>query len=237
MPDRFIFRQVYYPDIDLFAADGELRAKNHPHRQECHQTSYPELVERRGTAEFAMPGDTVVNDYVPFYFSPRTAFTYTIYCGNVRLKTFDGGCLGVATQDKRAFFVARADKALDLPTATFFSNVALNSHASDIELESDPGKLETVVNWPLFDEEPLVAAIPEIGYSGVCAYFHDRATPVEHQNRKKERMAEFLVRDAVPLSIFECVVVSNSNAATAVGAMLDAHDVELPVLVNRGCYY
>ena len=237
MPDRFIFRQVYYKDISMFAADGELRSKNHENRQKCHQTSYPEIVERRGTTDFPMPGCTVVNDYVPFYFSPITAFTYTIHCGNVELKTFESDCLGTATQKERAFFVARADKAMALKTPTYFSNVALNSLASDIILESDPKKLKDVVNWSLFDEEPLTAKIPEIGYEGVCAWFHDRATPIEHQNRKRQRMAEFLVRDAVPLDLFECIVVNNKDIGTAVEEMLDEHGVDLPVLVKPWCYY
>jgi hypothetical protein len=237
VPERFIFRQVYFKDIGMFAADGQLRSKNHENRQECHQTSYPEIVERRGTTEFPMPGGTVVNDYVPFYFSPITAFTFTIFQGNVELKTFEGECLGKASQNDRAFFVAKASNALALHTPTFFSNVALNSLASDVILESNPDRLEDVVNWALFDEEPLTAKIPEIGYGGVCSWFHDRAAPIEHQNRKRQRMAEFLVRDAVPLSVFECVVVNNAPVATAVEAMLNEHGVELPVLTKPWCYF
>ncbi len=55
MPNRFIFRQVYAGDLSRFLADGEIRAKNHAVPQPCHQTSYQDIVDRRGTAEFAMP--------------------------------------------------------------------------------------------------------------------------------------------------------------------------------------
>lgn len=79
MPDRFIFRQVYYKDLKTFLADGEVRSKNHKSPQLCHPTSYPNIVNRRGTDAYQMPCGGVVNDYVPFYFSPITAFTFTIY--------------------------------------------------------------------------------------------------------------------------------------------------------------
>jgi hypothetical protein len=90
MPSRFVFRQIYYGDLDCFLADGEIRSKNHPNMQACHQTSYQEIVDRRGTAEFQMPCGGVVNDYVAFYFSPLTAFTFTIDRGNVNLRDLDG---------------------------------------------------------------------------------------------------------------------------------------------------
>ncbi len=54
-----------------------------------------------------MPCGGVVNDYVPFYFSPITAFTYAIYFGNVSLTAPDGTPLGKATEDDRVFLVAR----------------------------------------------------------------------------------------------------------------------------------
>lgn len=237
MPDRFVFRQVYLDDIPLFLADGEIRAKNHESPQRCHQTSYQEIVDRRGSDEFKMPCGGVVNDYVPFYFSPITAFTYTIHCGNVQLRTHDGTVLRTAEQESRAFFVAKATRIFDSGLDIYFSNVALNSMALDIELDSDPKRLESVVNWSVFDESPRTAFVPEVGYEGVCSWFHSRDTPVRHQNRSKERMAEFLVRRAVPLDVFECVVVHNTTAAGQVEAMIARSGAHLPVIVKRGCYF
>jgi hypothetical protein len=179
----------------------------------------------------------VVNDYVPFYFSPITAFTYTIHRGNVQLRAHDGTLLGTAVQDDRAFFVARASKIFASGLKFYFSNVALNSLALDIELEDDPARLEAVVKWSVFDESPRTASIPEIGYDGVCSWFHSRDTPVEHQNRSKERMAEFLIRNSVPLDAFECVIVHNPSAASQVGSMMASSGVQLPVYIKRSCYF
>ncbi len=237
MPERFIFRQVYFRDIDRFACDGEIRAKNHPEGQECHQTSYAEIVERRGTSEFQMPCGGVVNDYVPFYFSPITAFAYTIHKGNVKLRSPAGDVLGVARQSDRAFIVCKAEAVLQSECDCYFSSVALNSLDADVVLESAADMLADTVNWFLFDEAPITAKIPEIGYAGVCAYFRDRAMPLAHQNRSQERMAEFLVRDGLPLHLVECIVVQNENIAGEVRAMLINHDWDIPVYVKQGCFF
>ncbi|MBT2133370.1 DUF4433 domain-containing protein [Croceibacterium sp. LX-88] len=237
LPDRFIFRQVYYPDIEHFARDGEIRSKNHVNPQPCHQTSYQSIVSRRGTDEFEMPCGGVANDYVPFYFSPITSFTYTIYKGNVDLRSPAGQVLGIATQDSRAFVVSRADRVLGNVDTAYFTNTSLNSKALEVRFGRDICELEDVVNWSLFDDTPKVGAIPEIGYDGVCFYFKDRATPAAHQNRSRERMAELLVKNAFPFDLTECILVKTPEAKARVDAILAQHEVLIPVYVNIGCYY
>jgi hypothetical protein len=237
LPTRFIFRQVYYKDIATFLNDGEVRSKSHDNKQACHQTSYQEIVDRRGTSEFSMPCGGVVNDYVPFYFSPITAFSFTIYKGNVALRSPDGTYLGVAQQSDRAFLVAKADKLIGSGLPCYFSNIALNTLSSEIKLGSSEDAIEDIVKWSLFDESPKVAHIPEIGYEGVCSYFHNRDTPVEHQNRRKERMAEFLVRQSVPMDLIECIVVHNTDIEAAVKEMVESSRYDIPVYVKPGCFF
>lgn len=237
MPDRFIFRQVYYRDISIFAADGEKRSKNHPEQQSCHQTSYAEIVERRGTAEFEMPCGGVVNDYVPFYFSPRTAFCYSIYKGNVSLRNPEGKILGVALESDRAFIVCRADAVLASECTCYFSNIALNSLDSEIVFGNTSEELAEIVIWSLFDDAPMASQISEIGYAGVCQYFLDRATPAAYQNRSRHRMAEFLVRERLPLNLVECIVVQNENTADHVRDCLAAYQWDIPVYIKQGCFF
>ncbi len=90
LPQRFIFRMTHYLDVPVFLNDGALHAKNHPNPQKCHQASYDDIVNRRGEAVFSTPCGNVVNDFVPFYFSPTTSMDYTIHRGNVCLKRPDG---------------------------------------------------------------------------------------------------------------------------------------------------
>ncbi|WP_320199522.1 DarT ssDNA thymidine ADP-ribosyltransferase family protein [Agrobacterium sp. rho-13.3] len=236
MPQRFIFRQVHFADIPTFLRDGEIRAKNHEHPQVCHQASYQSIVNRRGTAEFELPAG-VVNDYVPFYFSPITSFTYTIHQGNVPSVAPSGEILGVAKDDDRVFFVFPVDLFRGSGLDYCFSDYALNSQAPLPSIETDLDKLEAHVHWNVFDDTPYIASIPEIGYAGVCRWFQNAATPPTRQLRSQKRMAEFLVKRSVPLNLACCLVAKSSSIGDNVSQMMAASRWNIPIITKRGCYF
>lgn len=237
MPTRFAFRQLYYKDISIFLHDGEIRSKNHRHGQRCHQTSYPEIVERRGTNQFEMPCGGVVNDYVPFYFSPLTAFSYTISRGNVHLRCPDGTDLGIAREDDRVFVVSRIADFAGSDAFCCYSDFALNSQAPIPSVETDLAKLENHVHWDVFDEAPIRGRVSEIGYEGVCQYFNNRDIPEKYQLRKQKRMAEFLVREAVPLHQIVCIIAKSETVKHKLRGMMNSSKWEIPVYVKPGCYF
>jgi ssDNA thymidine ADP-ribosyltransferase, DarT len=237
LPNRFIFRQVHFEDLPTFLVDGEVRAKRHQSPQGCHQTSYQEIVSRRETDEFELPNGCVVNDFVPFYFSPITSFTFTIYKGNVPLVSPGGAYLCQACEDDRIFLVSSPHAFVGSDLFTCFSNYALNSRAPMPTIETDLTKLEEHVHWNVFDEAPKVAAIPEINYGGVCRYFNSMATPPERMTRSPKRMAEFLVHGAVPLDKVMCIVVKTDAMRTTLGEMMTASAWDIPILTQRGCFY
>ena len=236
MPERFIFRQVFYGDLPTFLADGVIRSKNHPNPQSCHQTSYQQIVDRRGSAEFQVPCGGVVNDYVPFYFSPKTSFTYTIHKGNVPLVSPDGMDFGVASDDHRIFFVCKAETFRNLGLTFCFSDFPLNSLAPMPSLISDLDRLEEHVHWDVFDEDQT-AKIVEIGYEGVCSWFHNTASPPNRQLRSQKRMAEFLVAGAVPLGAVECIIAKTDEMKDTLTEMMNASAWNIPIYTKRGCYF
>lgn len=237
MPNRFIFRQVHYEDLPTFLEDGEVRAKHHQFPQHCHQTSYQEIVNRRGTDEFELPNGCVVNDFVPFYFSPITSFTFTIYKENVPLVSPNGAYLRQACEDDRIFLVSAPHAFAGSGLFTCFSDYALNSRAPMPTIETDLNKLEEHIHWTVFDEVPIVAAIPSIGYDGVCKWYHNMATPPERMTRSAKRMAEFLVHDAVPLDKIMCIIVKTDTMRANIGNMMAASAWDIPILTQRGCFY
>jgi len=237
LPNRFIFRQVYFNDLPTFLREGEIRAKNKLPLQACHQTSYQDIVDRRGTQQFPMPNGGVVNDYVPFYFSPVTSFTFTIYKQNVPLVSPNGVNLGQACEDDRIFFVARPESFRTAGLPFCFSNYALNSNAPIPTLKTDLDLLESHVHWDVFDETPKKAEIPEIGYSGVCCYFNNMASPAYRKTRSAKRMAEFLVEDAVPLEKIDCIIAKSGTMRDTLMVMMDASDWDIPIYTNSGCYF
>lgn len=237
MPNRFIFRQVYYKDLATFLADGEICSKNKKPPQACHQSSYQEIVNRRGTQEFPMPNGRVVNDYVPFYFSPVTSFTYTIFKQNVPLISPSGKELGKACEDDRIFFVAKPEAIRDAGLEFCFSDYALNSNAPLPTIQTGLDFLETHVHWDVFDEGPYRANIPEIDYAGVCSYFCDKASPENRMTRSAKRMAEFLIQDSIPLKNIECIIAKSDGIRDKLIVMMDASNWNIPVYTNRGCYF
>jgi len=190
----------------------------------------------RGTQAFVLPYGGVVNDYAAFYFSPITAFARAIHQGNVEVISPTGLRLGQSTLETRAFFVVDVEDAFEAHLPICYSDAALNSQAPMPTILADPAHLETHVKWDLFDDEPLTARIPEIGYAGVCKYFMNTDVPARYQKRKQHRMAEFLVREKLPIEFVSCIVVPNSHVLQSVLADASAHDFRAPVLLNRSCF-
>jgi hypothetical protein len=236
MPERFVFRQVDYRDIATFLANGEIRAKNHATPQPCYQTSYQNLVDRRGTDMFQVPGGGVVNDYVAFYFSPLTSFTCSIHRGGVDVVDPNGNFVGQSRMEDRVFIVCRVADIFNAGLYCCYSDYALNSNAPLPTVIADPGQIETHVHWSVFDDHPMTANIPEIGYGGVCQYFNSRVSPPKYQYRKQQRMAEFLAHSSVPLNQVACIVTPSNVMNTTLKTRMDASAWDIPILTKPGCF-
>lgn len=236
MPERFVFRQVDYRDISTFLNDGEVRAPNHPQMQHCFQTSYTNLTNRRGTNMFPMPCGGVVNDYVAFYFSPFTRFTYAIHMGN-KVSVIDpsGNNLGLSNLEDRVFLVGRV---VDLCTVAYrycFSDFPLNCHAPVPTVITDTTLLSSHINWDVFDEDQT-GHIPEIGYQGACRYSHTRENIPKYQFRGPQRMAEFLVHNSLSLNQISCIIVPNDAKRDLIQKQMDSSIWDIPVYTKRGCF-
>ncbi len=238
MPERFVFREVDYRDVGTFLRDGAVRSKNHASPQTCHQTSYQNLVNRRGTDIFEMPGGGVVNDYVAFYFSPFTSFTCAIHRGCVTVIDPDGVTIGPSRLEDRVFLVCQVAAIAEADLHCCFSDYALNSNALQPKITDDLTQIEQHVHWGVFDDKPIEPGtiIPEIGYTGVCRFFSSRATPPKYQTRKEMRMAEFLVEGAVPLDLVACIVVPNGEKAALVQREMGSSCWSIPIFTKPGFF-
>ena len=192
-------------------------------------------MHRRGV-EQNTPTQVNINNYVPFYFSPATAMAFAIAKGRVNFKSPNGEDLGAGSNEQVVFYVCDPRRVHNMDLEYWFTNFACNSglvpnFTDNIEL------LESHISWNLFDEDPRMGKLPEIGYDGTCSWFHDRDNPPRYQNRKKERMAEFLVRDHFPIELIECIVTKNDNIRTQVEQWITANGRNIDVYTKRGCFY
>jgi len=235
MQGRFAFRQIDIRDFEMFLQDGEIRSKNYKPKQKCHQTSYDQLVDLRSTNTFAIPCGGVVNDYVAFYFSPLTGFTHTIHNGNVDVLSPAEVALGKSRKEDRAFLVFSVPEIFASNLKCCFSNLALNSASASHSITDVKADLPTHVDWKLFDEEPLEAKIPAIGYQGVCRYFMD--SPVSgRENRSKKRMAELLVYDAIPMAKAKAIVLPTVAAFKMARSLADKYNFKGKVINDPQCF-
>ena len=163
------------------------------------------------------PGGTV-HDFVPFYFAPRSPMLSAIHNGKVE------GCQ-VSQQD-----IVHFETTVDRVTAggepfVFFERNATLAYSRAF---TDLTRLDTIA-WDLLTEEPKL--------DGFCKYFQNRYQVERYVDRMERRMAEFMVRDRVPLSQFTRVGVCNVQQARLVLAILQSEGVTLPVVVMPDWYF
>jgi len=232
---RHIFRLTYYKNVEFFLRDGAVFAKNHKPLQRCWRTSYQDIVNRRGTDFWTPDGDNI-NDYVPFYFSPKTPMAYTIFMENVPLVSPDGMGYGMAKQGDIVFLVSTAQMVAQSQMPFWFSDVACNTMAPQPNYSNDISQIENHIQWQFFDETPKSGHIPEIGYNGVCSWFQNRDDGIHH-NRASHRGAEFMVKDALPMNLVDCIVVNNNDIKNQIETWMQASNFDIPVYVKTGCYF
>ena len=235
MGKRFIFRLMHVYNLETYFQDGFVNAKNKLPIQQCYQTSYADIVHRRGS-DFRTPCDCAVNDFVPFYFSPSTAMAYAIHVGKVELIAPDGSVNCKASMNDIAYIVADPLKVAESGHEHYFTNIACNSGIQP-KYENDIKCLEEHINWSLFDAKPNMAKIPEIGYEGVCKYCSDSELQPAWLNRKKQRMAEFLIKSQFPMYLAECIIIKHDRMKNTVEDWIKSAGLDIPVIVNSSCYF
>ncbi len=225
----------YYQNVEQILKDGGIYAKNY-RDQPQHSISYSNINNRRGS-QYKTPEGELLHDYVPFYFSPITAMSYTIHRGNVPLMDPSGVDLGCANDEDVVFLVSRTESVQRADLKFCFTNVACNSQAPAPEYENDLSKLSNHIDWSLFDEVPKTATIDEIDYSGVGRYFRDFDSPERYNNRSTKRMAEFMVRDIFPVELLDCIVTKKKSIKSEIESWIRSENLNLSVYQKTGCYF
>lgn len=153
------------------------------------------------------PGGKVC-DYVPFYFATRSPMLYSIICGNVD---------GVSSDQSRLlYFVSSTEAAYDAELDCVFTDG--NAAVSITEFDHNPASLATLVDWEVMkltiwrntDEDP---------------------------DRRRRRMAEFLIYDSAPLEIFSEIGVANSEIENEIAPMISDAGLSLRIRRRPGWYF
>lgn len=148
-----------------------------------------------------------VSDYVPFYFAPCSPMLFSIKCGNVQ---------GVDPNQARLVYLASSTEAMyEAGLECVFTNG--NAAVYITEFDDDRANMATHVDWAIMREK----------------YW---ANTLEDGDRRRRRMAEFLVHEHVPLRLFSDIGVYDAGMKQALEEALDG-DWDIPVCVRRPWYF
>lgn len=148
-----------------------------------------------------------VCNYVPFYFAPRSPMLYSIKCGNVQ---------GVEPNQTRLVYLVSSTEAMyEAGLECVFTDG--NAAVYITEFDDDPANMATHVDWDIMREK----------------YW---ANTLEDGDRRRRRMAEFLVHEKVPLQVFGEIGVHDVQMKRALEGTLKG-DWNIAVRVRRSWYF
>lgn len=93
-----------------------------------------------------------------------------------------------------------------------------NAAAAFTKFRADPADLASAVDWPLMRERHW-------------------ANTAEDSDRRRRRMAEFLVHERVPVELLTEVGVFNERARDPIAALVAEAGLDAAVRIRRGWYF
>lgn len=166
-----------------------------------------EIKDNRTRASVDCGPGGVVCDYVPFYFATCSPMLFSIKSGNVP---------GVEPKQGRLVYLVSSTEAMyaaGLECVFTDGNAAVYITTFD----DDPANLATLVDWRIMREK----------------YWSN--TP-EDGDRRRRRMAEFLVHEEVPIGLFTEIGVMTPRVKMAIDEAL-GDEWPIPVRVRSSWYF
>ncbi len=167
-----------------------------------------EIKSVRRSVQVPLAPHGCVADYVPFYFAPRSPMLYKLHKGGV--PNYTGG------QDPLVYLVSSAEAVAASGVPFVFSDG--NCAATVTCFSSDLAQIESVVDWEVMRTQMW-------------------ANTADDPDRRRRRMAEFLVHRQVPVSCLSGIVVHRDMMKKRVEELLASSGTELPVVAEASWYF
>lgn len=208
-------------NLDAICQSGTLICKNDGASQGINYQNIAHSGAQDSRAGIAVPNPPggTIHDFVPFYFAPRSPMLSAIDNGQV------SGCN--YRQEDIIHFETTVPNVLERNQDIVFYD--LNATLRWSTPFTDVRELPNKVAWDLITEQPRL--------DGYCKYFFSRPTVTEYVDRMEKRMAEFLVKQRVPLDCMTRIGVANEEKAELVRAVLRRNNVLLEVVVMEDWYF
>jgi len=169
--------------------------------------AYASIKEQRARTIVEVPPGGTVDQYVPFYFGPKSPMMLTYKSGNV------------------------TGKKEDLSELLYFVTAAENIAAAGLEFAFTDG--HPIVEPRLFFND--LADLGEVDLALMTeTWWYDTD---EYPDRKRRRQAEFLVWEKVPLENFRGIATMNEGKRLQVLDFLQNRGIEMPCKSRPDWYY
>lgn len=199
-----VFRIIPIPNLEHYLKQGIFCKKECPNTDNFISIGSKEIISQRDKARVKCYPDTVVNDYVPFYFSVRTPMLYNIITGhNVPYYPQENIiylCFKVKELTANNFNWCYTDGNAAKLITKFYSNLA---------------NIDINIDW----------------HSIHTTDFRDSNADGD-EDRVRKKHSEFLVRRYVPSSLIKAIVVMNEKKRIEVAKILDLVKMTIQVKVN-----
>jgi hypothetical protein len=167
-----------------------------------------DVKDRRRVRQVPVPPFGVTADYVPFYFAPRSPMMYAIHMGKVA--QYSGGTDPLLYLVTTPRDVAAAGGAYVITDGNCASAIT--------EFSADLTDLEELVDWSIMKEK----------------YWRNTD---EDGDRRRRRMAEFLVQWQLPSSAIRLIATRSAARLLEVDEIVEASGLEIPTACRPDWYY
>ena len=204
-----IFHITPFENLRMILEAGELRAKRMLEQEDTGYTNiaHQNIQERRARTHVPCGPRGVLNDYVPFYFGPRSPMLFTISNGNVE---------GFSGEQQSIVHLVSTVQSVQAAGLGF---VFTDGHGimAITEFYDDPARLDEV-DWPLMRD-------------------HYWADTDDDLDRKRRRQAEFLVHERFPVNMIQEIGVIDQRKKEENEALLAEFGLVIQVTIKRDWYY
>lgn len=201
---KWVFRIIPIQNLEHILRDGMYCKNLCKNDKDFVTIGSKDVITRRDTAIVKCYSDTVVNDYVPFYFSVRTPMLYNIITGH-GMTAFPQGDI-----------IYLCCKLSELATDDFqwcYTNG--NAATAITKFYKKLENIENKVDWHSINTKD----------------FRDDNTDGD-EDRVRKKHSEFLVKDFVPVEYIKIIVVLNESKKKEVQAILDKLELNIDVQIN-----
>lgn len=199
----WVYRIIHFENLEFILQNGAYYRNNPNFPANYVNIGNPEIINNRDTIPVERYPNTMVNDYVPFYFAVRTPMLYNIHTGyGVELHP----------QHEIIYLCCNVGQITSSNLQWCFTNGNAAQRFSDFH--NDIAELENL-DW----------------HSITSTDFRDNNADGD-PGRKRKKHAEFLVRNHVPVEYIQSIVVFNQLRHDYVTELVTRNNLNITVLIN-----